>query len=373
MISSREFDAYNSAVASLADEAERIVTKDVLAWCEVNPGASVSDCRAYAIESMRGMLPVYDEAAAAIAADWYDERALSSGKSLKPAVTATTYDDGQVERTARLQARKLEDGDIEAFAASCGELARNDAMRSLNETMRANCRRDEPEGVMFARVPTGWETCTFCLRLASYGAIYASRKAAGEFNHYHRRCDCKVVPCFDGDPMAELVEGRKPATAAAYLRLFEEIDAIADVPKLTKSAMKRQVLLSQADRLDGSVEELVPWGAVVQRFYVPDRKIEEYSLSYTGDKDKTLAFRLALGFTPADAAELVRQIFAWVSANKPAYKSSDGYGERYETIMQAAGKDGKVANVLAAWILPFGDDKLRLVSCYVDREKGARK
>ncbi|WP_419060046.1 hypothetical protein [Ellagibacter isourolithinifaciens] len=59
--------------------------------------------------------------------------------------------------------------------------------------------RDRDKGVTFARVPTGTETCTFCLMLASRGAVYHSRKTAGEFKHFHRNCDCKVVPSFEVD------------------------------------------------------------------------------------------------------------------------------------------------------------------------------
>ena len=53
-----------------------------------------------------------------------------------------------------------------SFARACGEYARNDAFRSLNETVIANVGRDRDKGAMFARVPTGFETCTFCLMLA---------------------------------------------------------------------------------------------------------------------------------------------------------------------------------------------------------------
>ena len=59
--------------------------------------------------------------------------------------------------------------------------------------------RDRDKGAMFARVPTGTETCTFCLMLASRGAVYHTRKTAGEWRHFHRGCDCKVVPSFEGD------------------------------------------------------------------------------------------------------------------------------------------------------------------------------
>lgn len=111
----------------------------------------------------------------------------------------TVYEPGPVDDVARYQAKKLaKEGDA-AFARACGEFARNYAFRSLSETIIANVGRDRDRGAMFARVPTGTETCAFCLMLASRGAVYHTRKMAGEWRHFHRGCDCKVVPSFEGD------------------------------------------------------------------------------------------------------------------------------------------------------------------------------
>lgn len=136
----------------------------------------------------------------------------------------TVYEPGSVDDVARYQAKKLaKEGDV-AFARACGEFARNDAFRSLNETIIANVGRDRDKGAIFARVPTGTETCTFCLMLASRGAVYHTRKTAGEWRHFHRGCDCKVVPSFEGDPDAELVQGVKPRELYERYKQFKEID-----------------------------------------------------------------------------------------------------------------------------------------------------
>ena len=133
----------------------------------------------------------------------------------------TTYSPESVDEVARYQAKKLaKEGDA-AFAKACGEYARNDLFRSLNETIIANVGRDRDKGARFARVPTGFETCAFCLMLASRGAVYHSRKAAGEFRHFHRNCDCKVVPSFEDDPEAELVQGIKPRELYDRMREIE--------------------------------------------------------------------------------------------------------------------------------------------------------
>ena len=148
---------------------------------------------------MEGFVQVYDDKAAEFASQWYDYRAEQGDARLKQAVTMTVYEPGSVDDVSRYQAKKLaKEGDA-AFARACGEFAGNDAFRSLNETIIANVGRDRDKGAMFARVSTGFETCAFCLMLASRGAVCHSRKTAGEWRHFHRGCDCKVVPSFEGD------------------------------------------------------------------------------------------------------------------------------------------------------------------------------
>lgn len=149
----------------------------------------------------------------------------------------TVYEPGSVDDVVRYQANKhAKEGDA-AFARACGEFARNDAFRSLNETIIANVGRDRDKGAMFARVPTGTETCTFCLMLASRGAVYHTRKTAGEWGHFHRRCDYKVVPSFEGDPDAELVQGVKLRELYERYKQFKEIDGYG-LPRVQEDALK---------------------------------------------------------------------------------------------------------------------------------------
>ena len=189
---------------------KKVLTLTVLGWCRSHKDATVAEKREAAKLIMEGFVQAYDDKAAVFASQWYDYRAEQGGARLRQAVTMTVYEPESVDDVARYQAKKLaKEGDA-AFARACGEFARNDAFRSLNETIIANVGRDRDKGAMFARVPTGTETCTFCLMLASRGAVYRTRKTAGEWRHFHRGCDCKVVPSFEDDPDAELVQGDKP-------------------------------------------------------------------------------------------------------------------------------------------------------------------
>lgn len=80
----------------------------------------------------------------------------------------------------------------EAVRRRVGNLARDQVKRRANRTMAENCARD---GVRYARVPVGAETCGFCIMLASRGFVYTTPEAAA---HAHDGCDCKVMPGFPG-------------------------------------------------------------------------------------------------------------------------------------------------------------------------------
>lgn len=251
MISAAEFAAYNREVARIGDRAAADVESSVLAWCRSHEGATVAEKREAAKLIMEGFVQGYDDVAAEFAAQWYDRRAEQGGARLDQAVTMTTYRPDSVDAVARYQAKKLAKGGDAAFAKACGEFARNDAFKSLNETISANVGRDKEKGVRFARVPTGFETCTFCLMLASRGAVYHTRKTAGEFKHFHRRCDCKVVPSFEDDADAELVEGVRPKELRERYRAIKQIDSMEGLTDSDRQELAERALRVEVESIAG--------------------------------------------------------------------------------------------------------------------------
>ena len=251
MISAAEFAAYNREVARIGDRAAADVESSVLAWCRSHEDATVAEKREAAKLIMEGFVQGYDDVAAEFAAQWYDHRAEQGGARLDQAVTMTTYRPDSVDAVARYQAKKLaKDGDA-AFAKACGEFARDDAFKSLNETISANVGRDKDKGVRFARVPTGFETCTFCLMLASRGAVYHTRKSAGEFKRFHRRCDCKVVPSFEDDADAELVEGVRPKELRERYRAIKQIDSMEGLTDSDRQELAERALRVEVESIAG--------------------------------------------------------------------------------------------------------------------------
>lgn len=62
--------------------------------------------------------------------------------------------------------------------------------RAAKVSVWRNGQRD-PRDVRYARVPTGPETCAWCLMTAGLGYWFMTAEAA---SHTHRGCDCQIVP-----------------------------------------------------------------------------------------------------------------------------------------------------------------------------------
>lgn len=240
MISAAQWKAYNDAVEAIRSRASSSVEREVLEWCAAHEGASVKDAREAAKAILSRSVKTYDQDAAVLAAEWYDAQGRSVGVKLDRAVTAVTYTNHDVDKLVHYQVEKYKNGDVGGFAAMCGEYAANDAMKSVNKTVLKNAKRDKAKGVMFARVTSGLNTCAFCLMLASRGAVYQTRKSAGEFDHWHRHCTCKVVPSFSGDKYEVLVEGHDPKKIESRLKEVERLTgAKPKTPEFTREVALR--------------------------------------------------------------------------------------------------------------------------------------
>jgi hypothetical protein len=262
MISAAQWTAYNKACASITGAANASVTSAVQEFLDENPGASIAEARDAAERILKSYSAVYNQQAATLAAEWYDAQGKVAGAKLDRAVTSATVDEDSLRKTVRYQARLLEYGEGD-FAAAVGEWAENAAKRAINNTVLANAKRDRRNGVRFARVTSGRNTCAFCLMLAGRGAVYHTRKTAGEFNRYHRHCSCKIVPSYSGDQYEVLVEGHDPKRMRALRDLILEVDQIGGISPAQKQAAKDLLAgniqlgtaraVSLASRLDGAV------------------------------------------------------------------------------------------------------------------------
>lgn len=190
-------DAYTEQLNALSAAARRVVAAQ-LAAIEYD---DVADLREQVIAILEPVCAASSEAAAAYAAEFYDEvRAFEAGHALG-ATAVSAHVAEATERAVRAIVQVIVDGGTwEQFAGRVADRADYEVKKTAGECVKANAARD-PLRPRWARVPSGTETCGFCLMLASRGFAYTSEASASEKKgggHYHANCDCRIVPGFDG-------------------------------------------------------------------------------------------------------------------------------------------------------------------------------
>lgn len=87
----------------------------------------------------------------------------------------------------------VDDKPVEQFIGKCADRIDYETRLAANKCIEFNAKNDLKKP-RWARVPTGAETCQFCIMLASRGFVYHSEETA---SHAHAHCDCRVVPSWD--------------------------------------------------------------------------------------------------------------------------------------------------------------------------------
>lgn len=190
-------DAYTARLNSLSEAARRAVSARMAAI----EYESIADLREQVIEIMRAVCGAASDMAAATAADFYDEvRELQTGVALGAQAVSAASPEATAAAVRAIVQVVVDGKPWEAFVSQLQDRADFEVKRSAGECVKANAARD-PMRPKWARVPSGTETCRFCLMLASRGFAYTSEKSASEKSgggHYHPNCDCRIVPGFDG-------------------------------------------------------------------------------------------------------------------------------------------------------------------------------
>lgn len=195
--------------------SSRSALEDVLATIDL--AGDVADVRSQVVAAMQGVCGASASAAAQLAAAFYNAvRQYELGEVIRP-----TYDSGRdpaaTEGAVRAFADKLVKGNPEAFKQLCIGRVDYEIKVAAAQTCLNNARID-PNRPRFARVPTGDETCDFCLMLASRGFVYHTEVTA---SHAHEHCDCRIVPSW----RSHEVEGYDPS--ALYTLWQESIESKA--------------------------------------------------------------------------------------------------------------------------------------------------
>lgn len=178
----RTLNALSSDVRRrLADELEKVDYSDI---------ASARDA---VIAIMEAFLGAYSDLAATVSAAFYDTvREMQVGGEFA-AIAESNRKPKATEEAVRGFMRFAVEGDVGRTVDALLQRADYEVKRAAGECTFENMRRD-PKHPRYARVPSGSETCAFCMMLASRGFVYRSKETAGEGNHYHANCDCRIVP-----------------------------------------------------------------------------------------------------------------------------------------------------------------------------------
>ncbi|MEW2011400.1 hypothetical protein AB0300_18215 [Microbacterium sp. NPDC078814] len=136
------------------------------------------------------LVTTYGDISALLAADFYDMlRDVPPSAASFQAAFAQPVNPGKAEGAARWAVRALFAEDAPRFTSQIlGATQRLVAQRG-RDTIFDNAGRD-PVRTSVARIPSGTDTCTFCIMLASRGAVYTDLVSAGEMNDFHDNCDC---------------------------------------------------------------------------------------------------------------------------------------------------------------------------------------
>lgn len=186
-------DALNLLDASVRAKLEaRLLAIDF-----TDPDAAASE----AVKVMEAFCRGATDAAAALAAEFYDMARADVYEG--PYTFAAQAVSARVPEATRQAVQGIVRGTA-APSAIVDKLVQRlgyEVRRAAGDCVLANGRRDRASP-RYARVPTGPETCPFCLMLASRGFVYTSKLAAGELDHYHANCDCRVVPSWGGSEVS---------------------------------------------------------------------------------------------------------------------------------------------------------------------------
>jgi len=190
---------YSKALNVVSEQArERLIE----ALSQIDYTADVADIREAVIAIMQRACGASSTLAARLAAEFYDGLRVRFG--IDEGFRAEVDSRREPEATSgavRAFADKLDDSmpNVSAFQQLCEDRIDYETRLAANKCIEHNARRD-PKKPKWARIPTGAETCPFCIMLASRGFVYHSEETA---SHAHAHCDCRVVPSWDKSPKAQ--------------------------------------------------------------------------------------------------------------------------------------------------------------------------
>lgn len=212
-------DEYTEKLNSLSEASQQLVINalDGAQW------DSVAQLRNILVAAMDQVCFTAADHARVIAAGMYDDvRQIAVGKRLGY-LPGLEYDPNATDGAVRAFVQSVEKtGTTGELRRLLAERVDYEIKKAAGDCTAAFCRMDRLKP-RYARIPSGRETCRFCIMLASRGFVYGSGKAAGSGNHYHAKCDCRIVQGYAGMD----VEGYDPDAYYRVWRRLENAETVA--------------------------------------------------------------------------------------------------------------------------------------------------
>lgn len=168
-------------------QIEGLVTRDLRQiWSALdlsNPAAA----RDLLLEVTPLLVVRYGQVAATVAADFFED--VAKVAAMVPVIDHSLA----VVGSTRWAVGPLWDGESEKALNMLTASSTRHVAQYGRDTIHTSTKR--ARGYSYARVPSGSDTCDFCIMVASRGAVYGSRRdAGGDGNEYHERCYCVPTP-----------------------------------------------------------------------------------------------------------------------------------------------------------------------------------
>lgn len=288
-------DSRTDQINALSKAGQDIVA-DALSRVEWH---SIEELRTMASEIMQQTCSALAENATVIAAGMYDDvREIAVGDRLD-SIPESPYDPAATDGAVRALVETVKKtGSTDRFVKELKARVDYEVKKASGDSVIRMTKADS-RYPRFARVPSGSETCRFCLMLASRGAVYHNEIKAGSDGHYHSKCDCRIVPFFPG----QTVEGYDPD---ALYRVWERLENAETISKSFYKGSPSDVEREAAD-IDAVLSRA--W----REYRHGDRSKESYQSIYGG----TVASYASSGsiaiedFTKAHGKEV--QLASWLS------------------------------------------------------------
>lgn len=231
------------------------------------------------------------EVASSAALEWYETQREAEGiaKAYSPTMPAGLVDKDDAEKIVGAALR-----DLRAGVGRAKVLTRltDGARKLISDAGRATTQHaaeHDPKTPRYARVPTGAETCAWCMLWASRGFVYKSEETA-QFKRSHFKCDCQIVPSWDKRPRVRGYDSKR------YERMCQQaVDDLADEGARTddiKTITARMRELFPDQLTDGRTPQRVSSDGTLQRSEIDK------------DRSRALATLQERGLTPGAARRL---------------------------------------------------------------------